>query len=268
MVKAGFIGGGAMAEAMVKGLLAKDVLERDAIYVSDHKSGRCQELKEKYGIHAEVGADNFVGLLDYVFMAVKPNAMEQAAAEIRELLGAETVVISLAAGYNLAKLADLFPHNPVVRVMPNTPLAVGEGMSALAFDAKISAADKETVLGFFEAAGKAVVVSEALFDAVTGLSGSGPAFVFLMIDAMSDAGVLAGLKRSDAKMLAAQTVLGAAKMVLESGLHPMELRDQVTSPAGTTIEGVRVMEEKGVRGALIDTVMAAVKKSQEMGKTK
>ena len=152
--------------------------------------------------------------------------------------------------------------------MPNTPLMVGEGMAALAPGKRASAEQVQLVRELFLACGRAIVVKENVIDAVTGLSGSGPAYAFLVIDAMADGGVAAGLSRQDAIMLAAQTLLGSAKMVLETGTHPDVLRDQVTSPAGTTIAGVRVLEQHGVRGAFIDAVMAATEKSAAMGKKK
>ena len=150
--------------------------------------------------------------------------------------------------------------------MPNTPVAVGAGMSAVSLGSKASPADGALVEKIFGAVGKAVIVKESAMDAVTGLSGSGPGYGFLIIDALADAGVHAGLPRASAITLAAQTLLGAAKMVLETGMHPAALRDQVTSPAGTTIAGIRVLEQQGVRGALMDAVQAAADKSKAMGK--
>ena len=180
----------------------------------------------------------------------------------------KTVVMSIVAGLTLASLEKFFQKQPVVRVMPNTPLSVGAGMSAYALNEKAEQADVSFVEKILSACGRAVKVQESMMNAVTGLSGSGPAYGFLMIDALSDGGVMAGLPRDTATLLAAQTMLGAAQMVLATGKHPDVLRDQVTSPAGTTIAGVRVMERGGVRGALIDAVLAATERSEELGKTK
>ena len=242
-LRVGFIGGGAMAEAIVAGI-TQGTVSRENIYVSDHKAARCQQLAEQYGIHASVGADSFLGHVDVLFLAVKPQAAAKAIAEVKDKVKGTTLILSIVAGLTLDVLEASFAEQPVVRIMPNTPLSVGAGMSA------------------------AIEVTETAMDAVTGLSGSGPAYVFLLIDALSDGGVAAGLKRDDATLLATQTVYGAAKMVLETGKHPDALRDQVTSPAGTTIAGVRVLENRGLRGALIDAVIAATEKSKDLGKSK
>lgn len=265
-MKIGFIGGGAMAEAIICGIVAQPSFNSQEIYVSDHKVKRCGYLKNKYKINASVGAQSFINSLDVVILAIKPQVAVKAIEEIKNDVGKNTVIISIIAGLTLDSLEKDFPGNPVVRVMPNTPMAVGEGMSAIALGNKAQKKHGEIAEKIFASAGKAIIVEEKLIDAVSGVSGSGPAFIFVIIDAMSDAGVKAGLKRDAAIELAAQTVLGSAKMVLESGLHPAQLRDQVTSPGGTTIEGVYVMEQRGVRGAMIEAVTAAVEKSKVMGK--
>lgn len=264
-LRIGFIGGGAMAEALVAGI-TQGTVSRENVFVSDHKAARCQELAAKYGIHACVGADSFIGSVDVLFLAIKPQAAAKAIAEVRDKVGEHTLILSIVAGLTLTVLEASFTKQPVVRIMPNTPLSVGAGMSAFACGKKAGQAEAAIVQEILAAAGRAIEVSEAAMDAVTGLSGSGPAYVFLLIDALSDGGVAAGLKRDAATLLAAQTVYGAAKMVLETGKHPDVLRDQVTSPAGTTIAGVRVLEKRGLRGALIDAVIAATEKSRELGK--
>ena len=265
-MKIGFIGGGSMAEALTSGILAQQVATPQQIYISDHKQKRCEELQKKYKVIASVGAENFLSGIDVLFLAIKPQAAEKALQEVFQSVSEDTLIVSIVAGLSLEKLEHFFTTQPVVRVMPNTPMSVGEGMSAYALGSHASAADRERIQGILSAAGRAVCVKESDMDAVTGLSGSGPAYAFLMIDALSDGGVAAGLPRKEAITLAAQTLLGAAKMVLETGKHPDELRDQVTSPAGTTIAGVRVMEQRGVRGALLDAVLAAADKSKAMGK--
>lgn len=264
-LRVGFIGGGAMAEAIVAGIVQGTVSPAN-IYVSDHKEARCQALAEQYGIHASVGADPFVEDVDVLFLAVKPQVADKAIAEVKDKVKSTTMILSIVAGLTLDVLEASFAEQPVVRIMPNTPLSVGAGMSAFACGTRAGRAEAAVVSELLSAAGRAVEVSESAMDAVTGLSGSGPAYVFLLIDALSDGGVAAGLKRDAATLLAAQTVYGAAKMVLETGKHPDVLRDQVTSPAGTTIAGVRVLENRGLRGALIDAVLAATEKSRELGK--
>lgn len=264
--KIGFIGGGAMAEAILAGAVDSQAAKAENIYVSDHKEARCAFLQEKYGVHASVGADSFVGKVDILFLAIKPQAAAAAMQEIRASLPADTIIVSIVAGLTIASINEVLTNQRIIRVMPNTPLSVGEGMSAYALSDNLFAADAEPVQRLLAACGQAIEVKEYMLDAVTGLSGSGPAYAFLMIDALSDGGVAAGLPRRAATMLAAQTLYGAAKMVLELGEHPDVLRDAVTSPAGTTIAGVRVMEQQGVRGALIDAVLAATERSKELGK--
>lgn len=262
----GFIGGGAMAEALTAGITGQQVVKPDNIYISDHKQSRCEALRNQYGVNAMVGAESFAAEMDVLVLAIKPQVAQAAMDEVKGLVRPGTIVVSIVAGLTLSVLEQNFPGQPVVRVMPNTPLAVGAGMSAYACGKRTTKGDASVVQELLSAAGEAVQVQEAAMDAVTGLSGSGPAYGFLMIDALSDGGVAAGLKRDVATKLAAQTLLGAAKMVLATGKHPDVLRDQVTSPAGTTIAGVRVLEQQGLRGALIDAVLAATEKSRELGK--
>lgn len=264
--KIGFIGGGAMAEAILSGAISKQVLAAENIFVSDHKEERCRFLQDKYGVQASVGAESFVSAVDIMVLAIKPQVAAKAMAEVQGHLKNDTVLVSIVAGLTIDSIKEFFPVQKIIRVMPNTPLSVGEGMSAYALSGNTCADDAEDVRAILAACGKAVEVKETMLDAVTGLSGSGPAYAFLMIDALSDGGVAAGLPRSAATLLAAQTLYGAARMVLESGKHPDVLRDQVTSPAGTTIAGVRVMEQQGVRGALIDAVLAATERSAQLGK--
>ncbi|WP_196594147.1 pyrroline-5-carboxylate reductase [Pectinatus sottacetonis] len=263
-MKIGFIGGGAMAEAIICGINAKNLMNPQNIYVSDHKDTRCQYLEKRYKIHASVGSQPFLHDIDMLILAIKPQAASKAINEIKNI-NHSVIIVSIIAGMTLSSLEKHFTENPVIRVMPNTPMAVSAGMSAITPGVNAKPTEIDMVRKIFSAAGETIIIEEKLMDAVSGLSGSGPAFIFVIIDAMSDAGVSAGLKRDIAIKLAAQTVLGAAKMVLESELHPAQLRDQVTSPGGTTIEGVHVMEQKAVRGAMIDAVTAAVEKSKLMG---
>ena len=258
-IQIGIIGGGAMAEALIGGLVHSEVVPPSHISVSDHKAMRCDALAQRYGVHAQVGAESFLPRIDVLILAVKPAA---AAAAMQE--GA--LVLSIVAGLTIAEIEAVYPAHPVIRAMPNTPLAVGAGMSAYACGVHAEApmsAVAERILG---AAGRAVLVHEGDLDAVTGLSGSGPAYAFLMMEALIDGGVAAGLRRETATALAAQTLLGAAQMVLTAKSSPADLRAAVTSPAGTTAAGLRVIERAGVRSALIEAVLAATARSGELGR--
>lgn len=265
-MKIGFIGAGAMAEAMLSGILKNKIAAPQDIFLSDHKTARCQYLQTTYGVNAAVSADAFVSGSDILFLAIKPQAAQAAIKEVCKNVRPDTIVVSVVAGLTTDVLEKDFLVQPVIRVMPNTPVSVGEGMSAISLGKNASAENGQAIEKIFTAVGKAVVVKESDMDAVTGLSGSGPGYGFVIIDALADAGVNAGLPRQTAITLAAQTLLGAAKMVLETGEHPAALRDKVTSPAGTTIAGVRVLEQRAIRAALIDAVQAAADKSKAMGK--
>ncbi|ORU00700.1 Pyrroline-5-carboxylate reductase [Anaerovibrio sp. JC8] len=267
-MKIGFIGGGAMGEAILSGVLSNGSVSPKDVFVSEIREDRCKELKDKHGVNA-VTDNDFVKTagLDILILAVKPQVVTDAMESLKGKVPDDVLVGSIVAGLPIKTLEKYFPENPIVRIMPNTPLAVGEGMSAYARNERASGkATVKAIRDILYSCGQAVEVKERMMDAVTGLSGSGPAYGFLMIDALADGGVAAGLPRQTAILLAAQTLLGAAKMVVETGKHPDVLRDQVTSPAGTTIEGVRVMEQRGVRGALIDAVLAATDRSKELGK--
>lgn len=260
MNKVGFIGGGALAESIIRGISGKVFAPSD-IYVSEIRSARCEELATRYGVNASTTA-NFLDAVDLLIVAVKPKDAEETFSSLQGSVPASTLITYTVAGLKLSKVERLFPSNKIVRVMPNVAVSVGESMTAYTLNANATR-DGDTVKNFWSTLGRAVEVEEKLMDAVTGLSGSGPAYAFLMIDALSDGGVAAGLPRAQAIELAAQTLLGAAKMVLQ-GEHPDVLRDKVTSPAGTTIEGVRVMERGGVRSALIEAVLAATEKSKSL----
>lgn len=265
-IQIGIIGGGAMAEALIAGLLECGTIPASHISVSDHKAIRCDELTRKYGVHAQVGAESFLPRIDVLILAVKPAAAAAAIRETRELLRADAAVLSIVAGLTIAALEEGYLDHPVVRAMPNAPLAVGAGMSAYACgtyaDDGVSAI-VELLLG---ASGRTVRVHESDLDAVTGLSGSGPAYAFLMIEALIEGGVAAGLKRETASLLAEQTMLGAAQMALASAHSLADLRAAVTSPAGTTAAGLRALERAGVRSALIEAVLAAAGRSKELGR--
>lgn len=261
MNKVGFIGGGALAESIIRGISGKLFAPND-IFVCELRPARCEELSARYGVKASTTAD-FLDAVDLLIVAVKPKDALDTFAALQGKIPASTTITYTVAGLKLANVEKFFPNHKIVRIMPNVAVSVGESMTAYTLNHN-AAQVGDTIKNFWSTLGRAVEVDEKLMDAVTGLSGSGPAYAFLMIDALSDGGVAAGLSRAAAIELAAQTLLGAAKMVLDSGEHPDVLRDKVTSPAGTTIEGVRVLERGGVRSALIEAVLAATEKSKSL----
>lgn len=261
----GFIGGGAIAEALIGGIIKADLVPAQQIIVADVSNERLKYLHDKYQILTEETAV-VAAKVDMLFLTVKPQVINEVLNSICEHVQPATVVVSVVAGVTLDTLEAKLAYIPVVRVMPNTPVAVGAGMSAVALGTNADEAAGQMVEKIFGSAGLVVRLPENALDAVTGLSGSGPGYGYVIIDALADAGVRVGLSRHVAITLAAQTMMGAAKMVLETGQHPAKLRDMVTSPGGTTIAGIHVMEQQGIRAALIDAVVAATNRSQEMGR--
>ncbi len=264
--KIAFLGTGNMAEAMVKGLLRAGTAAKEEILCTEPRPERREEIASRYGVL--VTGDNRAATeqADVVVLSVKPQVMDALLEEIAPAIDHRKLVISIAAGISIAKIArKLGTGVRIVRTMPNTAVLVGEGASALARGAHATDEDLAQARALFRAVGSAHVVEEPLLDAVTGLSGSGPAFIFMAIEALADGGVKVGLARPIAMALAAQTVLGAAKLVLETGEHPGRLKDQVTSPGGTAIAGVHALEEGGLRAALIGAVEAATRRSRELG---
>ena len=262
-----FIGGGNMAEALLKGLLSGLAVAPGRIVATDVLQGRRDYLKATYGIIISADNTQAVRDSDVVILAVKPQVMPEVLRTIASVVSRDKLVISIAAGITIQTLQSaLGSDSRVVRVMPNTPALVLSGAAGISPGAAATAQDVALVEQIFGAVGRAVVVSDDLMDAVTGLSGSGPAFVFAFIEALSDGGVLMGLSRQVATVLAAQTVLGAAKMVLETGKHPGELKDMVTSPAGTTIAGMHALESGGLRGVMMEVVRRATERSGALGR--
>lgn len=266
--KLGFIGGGNMAEAMIKGLLSASFIETKNITVSDPLATRRDFLHHEYKIKAVPDNREVVEKSDILILAVKPQSVKKVLHGIRDLVDEKKLVVSIAAGISIGTIENNLNGDrkvPVVRTMPNTPALVQEGVTAIAPGAHVSKADMLLAHRLFEAVGKTVDVDEVHLDAVTGLSGSGPAYVFMIIEALSDAGVKMGLSRKVANILTVQTVLGAAKLARESGKHPGELKDMVTSPGGTTISGLHTLEAGGLRTTLMNAVEAATKRSAELG---
>lgn len=263
----GFLGGGNMGEALVRGLLKTGLIPPEAIFVSDVRLQRLEQLGALYGVHTLSDNRLLVKRTDVVVLAVKPQIMAEVLAEIAPAITPERLVISIAAGVSTAVLrAHLPPGIRLIRVMPNTPALVLEGATAIARADGLGPGDLEVAQEIFSAVGKVVVLEEELMDAVTGLSGSGPAYVALVIEALADGGVKMGLDRATAMTLAAQTVLGAARLLIETGAHPGQLKDMVTSPGGTAIAGIHTLEVGGLRRTLINAVERATLRSRELGR--
>ena len=264
--KIGFIGGGNMAAALIRGLLHSETMAADQIRASDVKAARLAEIHEKYGIETSTDNDEIVRWADVIVIAVKPQIVDRILAPIAAALKPGDLVISIAAGVPLEAFESrLPPEARVIRAMPNTAAMALAAATAIAPGAHATEEDVATAQALFEAVGRCVVLDESLLDAVTGLSGSGPAYVMLMIEALADGGVKVGLGRDTALLLAAQTVYGAAKLQLETGEHPGRLKDMVTSPGGTAIAGLHTLESGGLRRTLIDAVEVASNRSAELG---
>jgi pyrroline-5-carboxylate reductase len=260
------IGAGNMGEALIAGMLAAKAVAPDELHATDILPQRLDHLKARYPIR--VGLDNkaAASACDIVILTVEPQVLDEVLDSLRAELTDTKLILSVAAGYPIRRIvAHLSPSVRVVRCMPNTPSEVQAGISAIALGGSVSREDERLARAVFESVGKVVLVDERLMDAVTGLSGSGPAYIFLIIEALADGGVKMGLPREAALALAAQTVLGSARMVLETGEHPGKLKDKVASPGGTTMAGLHALEHGRLRASLIEAVEAATKRSQELG---
>jgi pyrroline-5-carboxylate reductase len=265
-LKIGFLGAGKMANALAKGFLNARLVNRDDLFAADPVVAAREHFAVETG-GAVFGSNvEVVGAANVLVLATKPDQVAAVLGEIAGAFGRDHLLISIAAGVTLARLEGALPAGArVIRVMPNTPALVGAGAAGFALGKHATGADGELAQKLLSAVGLALLLKESLLDAVTGLSGSGPAFVYQFIEALSDGGVAAGLPRDAATRLAAQTVLGGAQMVLSTGLHPGTLKDQVTSPGGTTIEGVHELEKGGLRAAVMSAVRAAADKSRKLG---
>jgi len=262
----GFLGAGKMGEALARGILRARLAAPANVRMSDVDSTRLASLAEALEVLTPGDNRSLVQASEVVIVALKPAVVRQVLPELAAAIGRERLVVSIAAGITIAELEGMLAAGArVVRVMPNTPCLVGAGASAYALGSAATAADGEAVRSILDSVGISVEVPEGLLDAVTGLSGSGPAFVALVVEAMADGGVLAGLPRDVANRLAVQTVLGTARLLAETGKRPAELKDMVASPGGTTIEGLKVLEEMRLRAALIQAVEAAAAKSHKLG---
>lgn len=252
-----------MAEAILSRLVAQQIYAAERILVSDPQVERCELLQRQFGVGVTSNNQKAAEASEVLLLAVKPQVLDVAIAELSP--HPENIVVSILAGVALSKLEAAFPQKPVIRVMPNTPAMVGAGISAVAPGTHVRSQHIQQARAILEAVGEVVEVPETQMDAVTGLSGSGPAFVAIAIEALADGGVASGLPRATALKLAIQTVLGTAKLIRETNMHPAELKDRVTSPGGTTIAGVAELESVGFRSALIEAVKAACDRSRELG---
>jgi pyrroline-5-carboxylate reductase len=261
----GFLGAGNMAEALLRGLL-RGHAAAEQISASGPREERMFELAKRYGIFTTTDNAALAERSEILILAVKPQILRRVLDEISPRVRPDALVISIAAGVPIAAIAErLKPQTRVIRTMPNTPALVDAGATAISGGAHVTPADLALARRIFDAVGISVVLDEGLLDAVTGLSGSGPAYIFLILEALADAGVKVGLSRRTAQLLAAQTMLGSAKLLLETNEHPGRLKDMVTSPGGTAITGLHTLESGGLRTTLIDAVEAATRRSRELG---
>lgn len=264
-MKIGFIGCGNMASAMIGGILRQGIFAKDEIIVSNLTEEGSRRSHEKLGVVTTLDNREVAEKAKLVFLAVKPQFYEEVITQIKDILTPEHMIVGIAPGKTLAWLEDKcgLPLK-VVRLMPNTPAQVGEGMTGACVNDKVTEEDLKQICAITDSFGRTEVVPERLMDAVGAVSGSSPAYVFMFIEAMADAAVAQGMPRKQAYQFAAQAVLGSAKMVLETGLHPGELKDMVCSPAGTTIEGVRTLEKAGLRSAVYEALQACAEKGKRL----
>ncbi len=264
-MKIGFIGLGNMARAIIGGMLEKEIVSAGDILGSAKTQKTLEAVGSEYGIRTMDSNVAVASQAEVLILAVKPQFLGEVIAEIRDAVREDTLVISIAAGKTLAWLEQTFGKQmKLVRCMPNTPALVGAGCTGICANEAVSDEERQYSLRLMESFGKADFIEERLIDAVGAVGGSSPAYVFMFIEAMADAGVAAGMPRAKAYEFAAQAVYGSAKLLLETGRHPGELKDMVCSPAGTTIEGVRILEERGFRGAVMDALLAAVEKTKKL----
>ena len=262
-MKIGFIGCGNMAKAMMGGIIKSGKFEASSIIASDVYTVGLENAKEELGINITSDNKEVAKNSEVLVLSIKPIYYESVINEIKDVVSSEQIIVTIAPGFALERTRGLFGKDvKIVRTMPNTPALVGEGITAMCTNELVSSEDADYVKGILSCFGQAEVVGENLMDVVVSVSGSSPAYVFMFIEAMADAAVADGMPRAQAYKFAAQAVLGSAKMVLETGKHPGELKDMVCSPGGTTIEAVRVLEEKGMRSAVIEAMKACTKKAR------
>ena len=264
-MKLGFIGCGNMAGAMMDGIVKSGIVSGSDIMAADLDESKLNEKKNKLGIQTTTVNTEVAEAADILFLAVKPQFYDTVTGEIKDYIKSDMTVVTIAPGKTLKYMADrIGADKKVIRTMPNTPAMVGEGMMGMCPNENVTEEDLATVRKICDSFGKTEAITENLMDVVTAVSGSSPAYVFMFIEAMADAAVAGGMARDKAYKFAAQAVLGSAKMVLETGKHPGELKDIVCSPAGTTIQAVRVLEEKGMRSAVFEAMMKCLDISRSL----
>lgn len=263
----GFVGAGNMGSAMIGGILNASLVTTSQLIASAHSQATLEQIHSNYKIETTLSNETVAERSDILFLAVKPNKYDEVIPQISSHVKSNCIIVSIAAGKTIATIEESFGRKiKLVRAMPNTPALVGEAMSALCANASVTTAELAEIQQLFNAFGKSEIVPESMIDAVVGVSGSSPAYVYMFIEAMADAAVADGMPRAQAYKFAAQSVYGAAKMVLETGKHPGELKDAVCSPGGTTIEAVAALEQGGLRNTVITAQRACSRKSKEMSK--
>ncbi|WP_026895342.1 pyrroline-5-carboxylate reductase [Clostridiisalibacter paucivorans] len=261
----GFIGGGNMGQAIIGGIIESKIYSPENIMVADLNEKLLKDVEDRYNVKTTSDNNEVAENAQIIILAVKPHICDLVIDGIKDKINDDVLIISIAAGKKISQIEERFNKNiKLVRVMPNTPALVGQGMSAICNNTNVPKDELDEVLEIFESFGSAEVVDEKLMDVVTGVSGSSPAYVYMFIEAMADGAVLEGMPRDKAYKMAAQAVLGSAQMVLDTGRHPGDLKDMVCSPGGTTIEAVKILEDKGLRSAVIEAVRGCVKKSKEL----
>ncbi len=262
----GFIGAGNMASAMISGIIKNNIYKKEEIIISDASNKACDKAKNELGVGVATSNVDLAKNADIIVLSVKPQHYESVITQIRDSVSNDKIIITIAPGQTLQRLKDLFKNDKlkIVRTMPNTPALVGEGITGVCPNENVSSEELDKVCNIISGFGLCEVVAESMMDAVVSVSGSSPAYVFMFIEAMADAAVRDGIPRDKAYKFAAQAVLGSAKMVLETGKHPAELKDMVCSPAGTTIEAVRVLEEKGLRSSVMEAMKACTDKARSL----
>lgn len=264
-MKLGFIGCGNMASAIIGGVLKKGLVTKEEICASVKTEASAEKVRESLGISCSTDNISVAREADFLFLAVKPQFCAEVALEIRDVLTKQQVIVSVIAGKSIEWLKEQLGQNrKIIRTMPNTPALVGEGVTGVCPDAAVSREELQQVLTFLRSVGTADLVTEPMMDILGAVSGSSPAFVFMFIEALADGAVAEGMPRAKAYEYAAQAVLGSAKLLLETNMHPGALKDMVCSPAGTTIEGVNVLERSGMRSAVMDAVRACVQKTRKL----
>ncbi|MDR1774532.1 MAG: pyrroline-5-carboxylate reductase [Clostridioides sp.] len=265
----GFIGAGNMATAILGGVLSKGKFSKEEVIISAKTDSTISKVEYKFGVKVTKDNKEVVKKSDIIILAVKPNIYDNVLEEVKEYIDTKKIIIAIAAGKTIKNIEDIIGSDKkIIRIMPNTPALIGEGMTSITPNKNIQEGELKEIEELLNSFGKSQIIEESLIDAVIGVSGSSPAYTYMYIEALADGAVLHGMKREQAYKFAAEAVIGAAKMLLETGAHPGELKDMVCSPSGTTIEAVKVLEEEGFRKAVIKAEDACIKKSKEMSSSK